>query len=128
MAPLHPLSVATNSITRLLKEESSYRTELATQQQRVEQLQANNDGGGGEGNDEEDGGNSEFRLRQEVSLYYLSIYHFRLSNSSIVLGCCAICCFAGRLWEGALSLFVVVVLCCANHASRSGGEKTETSG
>lgn len=65
MAPPPPLSVATNSINRLLKEESSYRTELATQQQRVEKLQA--DGGGG-GEDEEDGGNREFRLRQEVGL------------------------------------------------------------
>ena len=60
MAPPTPLSVATNSINRLLKEESSYRTELATQQRRVEQLQAG-------GADEDDAGNTEFRLRQEVS-------------------------------------------------------------
>lgn len=60
MAPPTPLSVATNSINRLLKEESSYRTELATQQRRVEELQAG-------GADEDDAGNTEFRLRQEVS-------------------------------------------------------------
>ncbi|KAF6228280.1 hypothetical protein HO133_008010 [Letharia lupina] len=58
MAPPTPLSVATNSINRLLKEESSYRTELATQQRRVEELQAG-------GADEDDAGNTEFRLRQE---------------------------------------------------------------
>ena len=65
MAPPTPLSVATNSINRLLKEESSYRTELATQQRRVEKLQA---GGGGESDDDDDDGvgNMEFRLRQEV--------------------------------------------------------------
>lgn len=60
MAPPTPLSVATKSINRLLKEESSYRTELVNQQQRVEKLQA----GGGT---EEVAGNTEFRLRQEVS-------------------------------------------------------------
>lgn len=59
MAPPTPLSVATNSVNRLLKEESSYRAELADQQQRVGELQA---GGGGE---DEDIGNGEFRLRQE---------------------------------------------------------------
>ncbi|CAF9926101.1 MAG: hypothetical protein ALECFALPRED_003361 [Alectoria fallacina] len=66
MAPPTPLSVATNSINRLLKEESSYRTELATQQRRVEKLQA---GGGGESDDDDDDGvgNMEFRLRQEAS-------------------------------------------------------------
>ncbi|KAL9128030.1 MAG: hypothetical protein Q9175_007617 [Cornicularia normoerica] len=58
MAPPTPLSVATKSINRLLKEESSYRTELVNQQQRVEKLQA----GGGT---EEVAGNTEFRLRQE---------------------------------------------------------------
>ncbi|CAD6576227.1 MAG: hypothetical protein ASARMPRED_007656 [Alectoria sarmentosa] len=61
MAPPTPLSVATNSINRLLKEESSYRTELATQQRRVDKLQA----GGGESDDEV--GNMDFRLRQEAS-------------------------------------------------------------
>lgn len=60
MAPPTPLSVATNSVNRLLKEESSYRAELADQQQRVGELQA---GGGGGG--EDDVGNGEFRLRQE---------------------------------------------------------------
>ena len=65
MAPPTPLSVATNSITRLVKEEASYRTELASQQRRVQQLQQEAEGrGDGDG---DDGGNAEFELRQEVS-------------------------------------------------------------
>ncbi len=69
MPPPPPLSIATNALTRLLKEESSYRTELAAQQERVRRLQ---DGAGAgnevdEDEDEEEGGNKEFRMRQEVS-------------------------------------------------------------
>ena len=60
MAPPPPLSVATNAINRLLKEESSYRAELADQQRRVAGLRARGDG------DEGDGGNGAFRLGQEV--------------------------------------------------------------
>lgn len=59
MPPPSQLAIATSSLNRLVKEESSYRTELASQQKRVEKLQA----GGG---DDEDVGNLEFQLRQEV--------------------------------------------------------------
>lgn len=64
MPPPTPLSIATNSLTRLLKEEASYRTELASQQQRVEKLSS-------AGDEEEEGGegNAEFRLRQEVCMF-----------------------------------------------------------
>lgn len=55
-----PLSIATSSITRLLKEESSYRTELTTQQKRLEKSETEDSAG-----DVEDEGNREFRLRQE---------------------------------------------------------------
>ncbi|KAK0515213.1 hypothetical protein JMJ35_002592 [Cladonia borealis] len=73
MPPPSPLSIATSSITRLLKEESSYRTELASQQKKVEKLQTEDNGAGngdgdGDAEEEEDGeekGNREWRLRQE---------------------------------------------------------------
>lgn len=61
MAPPSQLNIATSSINRLLKEESSYRTELSNQEKRVEKLK----GGGG---DSEEAGNREFQLRQEVGL------------------------------------------------------------
>lgn len=64
MPPPTPLSVATNATTRLLKEESSYRTELASQQLRVRELRERH---GGDGDDDGEAGNSEFRIRQEVS-------------------------------------------------------------
>ena len=60
MAPSQ-LAITTSSINRLLKEESSYRTELSNQQKRLETL--------GRGvADEADEGNSDFQLKQEVSL------------------------------------------------------------
>lgn len=66
MPPPSPLSIATSSINRLLKEESSYRTELANQQRRIEGLETRT--GTGTGDDAEEEGNREFSLRQEVSL------------------------------------------------------------
>ena len=65
MVPPSQLSIAISSITRLLKEESSYRTELAAQQKRLEQLQT--EAGAGDAEEGEEKGNQEFRLRQEVS-------------------------------------------------------------
>ena len=58
MPPPSPLAIATSSINRLLKEESSYRTELSTQQQRLRNLEADtmND----------DDGNRAFQIEQEV--------------------------------------------------------------
>jgi len=78
MPPPSQLAIATSSLNRLIKEESSYGTELTNQRKRVEQLQA------GDGGDEEDVGNSEFQLRQEVRspklfrLLYLCIVCFVL--------------------------------------------------
>jgi len=66
--PPSQLAIATSSITRLLKDEDSYRTELASQQKRLERLEA----GGG---DREDAGNVEFQLRQEVSICVFPIIH-----------------------------------------------------
>ena len=66
MGPPSQLTIATSSITRLLKEESSYRTELASQQKRLEQLQTEASASDAEEGDEK--GNQEFRLRQEVSI------------------------------------------------------------
>ncbi|KAM0796617.1 tubulin-specific chaperone Rbl2 [Usnea florida] len=68
MPPPTPLSIATNALTRLLKEESSYRTELASQRRRVEQLQSGAAAAAGDEEEEEEEGeegNREFRLGQE---------------------------------------------------------------
>lgn len=53
-----PLVIATSSITRLLKEESTYRTERSTQQQRLASLEAST------APDEE--GNRDFQIGQGV--------------------------------------------------------------
>jgi hypothetical protein len=55
MPPPSKLTVATSSLTRLVKEEASYHKEMEQQQARIKKLEA--------GSDEE---NAEFMLRQEV--------------------------------------------------------------
>ena len=65
MPPPSPLSITTSSINRLLKEESSYRTELAAQQKRIQQLEKE------DGAEDAEEGNREFSLRQEVSVFRL---------------------------------------------------------
>ena len=64
--PPTKLTIATSSITRLLKEESSYRTELASQEKSYDDLLS-----GALGGNENDDGNLEFRIRQEVCLFFL---------------------------------------------------------
>ena len=54
-----PLAISVASIRRLLKEETTYRTELKMQESRLQRLEAE----GGEGDD----GNREWSVRQEVS-------------------------------------------------------------
>ena len=61
MPPPTPLSIATSSVTRLVKEEASYHRELESQQKRVEKLEAEI----AEGKPDEDG-NREYVLKQEV--------------------------------------------------------------
>lgn len=56
--PNSPVAIATASVTRLVKEEASYRSELQQQQERVRKLEA------AAGDD--DDGNREYVLRQEV--------------------------------------------------------------
>lgn len=55
-----PLSIATSSVGRLVKEEASYHQELEQQMQRVRKLEAESQNG----NDDED--NREFLLKQQV--------------------------------------------------------------
>jgi len=55
MPPPSPLSIATSSVSRLIKEEASYHKELTNQESRVSQLLAN------PGSDE----NAEYQLKQE---------------------------------------------------------------
>lgn len=56
MPPPSQLSIATSAVNRLLKEEVTYRNELANQEKRLKQMQEAEDG------DE----NREFNLKQEV--------------------------------------------------------------
>lgn len=51
-----PLTIATSSVNRLLKEEASYHKEQDQQEKRIQRLQEGN-------NDDE---NAEFQLKQEV--------------------------------------------------------------
>lgn len=62
MPPPSQLAIATSSLIRLVKEESTYRTELSSQQERLALFQE----GPGPGEMEEDVENTEFRRRQEV--------------------------------------------------------------
>ena len=57
------LAIHTAALTRLVKEESSYRKELAEQEARLKNLES----GGGATAEAEEEGNREFALRQEVS-------------------------------------------------------------
>ena len=57
MAPPSQLSIATGSLTRLVKEEASYHRELEEQNARIAKLEQ-----GGDSSDE----NAEYTLRQEV--------------------------------------------------------------
>jgi len=54
------LAIATSSVKRLVKEESSYHKELAQQQERIEKLEQST-------NDEE----IEYQLKQEVVIWHL---------------------------------------------------------
>jgi tubulin-specific chaperone A len=60
MAPPTPLTIATASVQRLVKEEASYHRELQQQEQRIKRLEADQTPAG-EGGD----GNQEYMLKQE---------------------------------------------------------------
>ena len=110
MAPPTPLSITTNSITRLLKEESSYRTELASQQQRVAKLQASPDDGEGE----DEGGNGEFRLRQEVrQCFIFNLFHliwFSLVWFSLGHFVCLLVCVWVGGWVGVSEVLCAICI------------------
>ena len=105
MAPT-PLGIATSSINRLLKEESSYKTELSNQETRLEKLKA----GGG------DPDNVEFQLKQEVSVSidkypFLSFCNSRGYYLLFVRFCCRVtglccCAFFGSAIEKGASVDV----------------------
>lgn len=78
MAPPSQLSIATGSLTRLVKEEASYHRELEEQNARIAKLEQ-----GGDSSDE----NAEYTLRQEVSdrFIHISKLMYLLSRSSLSL-------------------------------------------
>lgn len=57
MAPPSKLSIASSSVSRLLKEEASYHKELEQQESRIKRTQR-----------EAEGENAEFQLKQEVNV------------------------------------------------------------
>lgn len=57
-----PLKIATSAVTRLVKEEKYYQTELSSQTARVQKLEEELKNGSGAAD-----GNAEFMLKQEVS-------------------------------------------------------------
>ena len=65
MAPPSQLSIATASVIRLLKEETSYRTELEGQRKRLQILEAA-ESGDDDDDDDEEKGNRAWNIRQEV--------------------------------------------------------------
>jgi len=64
MPPPSPLGIATQSVLRLVKEETYYHKELAGQQARVKKLEEDIQGGNVGGDQ-----NAEYVLRQEVCRY-----------------------------------------------------------
>lgn len=63
-----PLAIATQSVQRLVKEESYYRKELAQQSERVKKLEAEL-----QASPDSADGNATFMLKQEVRLFPLPL-------------------------------------------------------
>ena len=63
MPPPSQLTIATNSVRRLLKEEASYEKELIEQKEKVKVLEEKIKNG-----DADEDGNAEFMLKQHVSI------------------------------------------------------------
>jgi len=82
MAPPSPLAIATGSVQRLVKEETSYHKELKNQEARLEKLV----------NSTEENENKEYQLKQEVyhpSSYLTLPYIFHNWSKAMVelIGC-----------------------------------------
>ena len=60
MAPPSPLAIATRAVTRLVKEQASYRSELHEQLAHIAKLEQSS------ATADEDDGNSEYMIRQVV--------------------------------------------------------------
>lgn len=69
MPPPSQLAIATSSLNRLVKEESSYHREHEQQSARIAKLES--DLQSGQGNED---GNAEFALRQEVRSNNLALH------------------------------------------------------
>jgi len=69
--PPTPLTVQTSAITRLLKEQDSYKTELAAQEMRLQGMMRDGDG---EEDEEGEEGNREWKVGQEVCLFFCFLY------------------------------------------------------
>jgi tubulin-specific chaperone A len=62
MPPPSQLAIATSSVRRLLKEESTYQKELVTEEKKIKDLEQRVKNG-----EENEDGNAEFILKQHVS-------------------------------------------------------------
>ena len=72
MPPASPLSQATSSVTRLLKDLDSYNKELADQKKSLEKLQTDTTGGA-HGDEDDEAGNREYLVKQEVGLCLITL-------------------------------------------------------
>ena len=63
MAPPSSLAIATGSVQRLVKEETSYHKELKNQEARLEKLV----------NSTEENENKDYQLKQEVCVYNIAV-------------------------------------------------------
>lgn len=74
MPPPSSLAIATSSVQRLLKEETSYHKELADQEKQIQALEEKIQAGG-----VDDDGNNVFMLKQQVTSHHCSadcVFHF----------------------------------------------------
>lgn len=89
-----PLSIATSSVQRLLKEETYYHKELSSQQARIEKLEkALSERSAGEAASE-DHENDEFVLKQEVCDRPLSSPLSLLQSISFIYYSTPLCCLS----------------------------------
>lgn len=74
MAPPTPLVIATQAVNRLVKEESYYHKEQASQEKRIKKLEEDI-----ENNVPDLDSNAEYMLKQEVSFAYAPMLPLRAS-------------------------------------------------
>ena len=78
MPPPNPLSIATSSLTRLIREEASYHKEQQQQEAAIAKLESQSEDKENEGEE----GNREFSLNQQVRQDILDLFTPSVTNLS----------------------------------------------